>query len=231
MPIISFANSKGGAGKTTAATLLAPELARRGRTVSVIDADPQRWISRWCDAAPKMPGMRHVSYVSLSSLQRHVEAEAARSEFVVVDLPGTSNELTPNAVTLSDYVVIPVQGCAMDAQGGAQILDLLDYLHRKAGLAIAHSVVLSRVNPMVTTRALTTVKLLLAARGVHVIDTPITERSAFRDMYDHGVPLHLMDARRASKLDKALENAIAFTDDVLRRCDRVLAGRTDAKAA
>lgn len=47
MPIVSFANPKGGAGKTTSALLLASELAARGARVAIIDADPEKWISQW----------------------------------------------------------------------------------------------------------------------------------------------------------------------------------------
>ncbi|RYF34242.1 MAG: ParA family protein, partial [Cytophagaceae bacterium] len=39
MPTIVFVSPKGGAGKTTAALILASELAR-GAAVTVIDADP-----------------------------------------------------------------------------------------------------------------------------------------------------------------------------------------------
>jgi chromosome partitioning protein len=42
MPVIAFANPKGGAGKTTAALLLASELTTRGARVTIIDADPER---------------------------------------------------------------------------------------------------------------------------------------------------------------------------------------------
>src|SRR2546421_130949 len=38
MPTISFASSKGGAGKSTSAVLLATELAQHGTTVTIIDA-------------------------------------------------------------------------------------------------------------------------------------------------------------------------------------------------
>jgi chromosome partitioning protein len=47
MPIISFANPKGGAGKTTSALLLACELAEKGASIIIVDADPERWISQW----------------------------------------------------------------------------------------------------------------------------------------------------------------------------------------
>jgi DNA polymerase III delta prime subunit len=52
MPTISFANPKGGAGKTTSALLLASELASKGAQIAIIDADPERWISQW----GKLPG-------------------------------------------------------------------------------------------------------------------------------------------------------------------------------
>ena len=47
MPTIVFANPKGGAGKTTAALLLASELKSAKADVCIIDADPEKWITQW----------------------------------------------------------------------------------------------------------------------------------------------------------------------------------------
>ena len=47
MPIISFANPKGGAGKTTSALILATELAAKGAQVAIIDADPEKKASNY----------------------------------------------------------------------------------------------------------------------------------------------------------------------------------------
>ena len=55
MPVITFANTKGGAGKTTAVLLLASELAHMGHRVTVLDTDPQHWMSRWFDLSPPPP--------------------------------------------------------------------------------------------------------------------------------------------------------------------------------
>lgn len=41
MPVISIANPKGGAGKSTTALVLGTTIAAHGATVTVIDADPQ----------------------------------------------------------------------------------------------------------------------------------------------------------------------------------------------
>ena len=46
MPTIALASPKGGAGKSTSAALLGSDLAERGATVTIIDADP---IIHWPD--------------------------------------------------------------------------------------------------------------------------------------------------------------------------------------
>jgi chromosome partitioning protein len=216
MAVITFANTKGGAGKTTAVLLLASELARRGLRICVIDTDPQRWLSKWREAADYRVDLSVITYVSATSLQQHVLDNRRKFDHVIVDLPGAQSPLLATAVGLSNHVLIPVQGSTMDAQGGAQVLELLRYLDDRASIKIPHSVVLSRVNSMVTTRALLAAKVLLAKRNVHVLDTPIIERAAFRDMFDFGGYLHMMNPSQVSNLDKALINANAFADEVMR---------------
>lgn len=229
MPVVTFANTKGGAGKTTAVLLLTTELVRRGYRVCVIDTDPQRWISKWFDAAEPQDNLTVETFVSAPSLQRTVNDYRSVCDYVIVDLPGAQTPLLATAIGLSDHVLIPIQGSSMDAQGGAQVLDLLRYLDKKAGLRIAHSVVLSRVNSFVTTRALQAVKHLLAEQNVHVLDTPIIERSAYRDMFDFKAFLHRMDADKVSNLDKAILNAESFADEVQRLVP--VATRTAANGA
>ncbi|MGG7518265.1 ParA family protein [Allorhizobium undicola] len=215
MSIITFANTKGGAGKTTAVLLLATELARRGRSVAIIDTDPQRWISRWFEEAPPCANLTVATYVSVAALQRTITGVSREADHVIVDLPGAQSPLLATALGLSDHVVIPIQGSAMDAQGGAQVIELLQYLDRRAGISIPFSVLLSRVNSLVTTHSLQAVKNLLAERAVHVLDTPIIERSAFRDMFEFRRPLHMLDHRKVSNLPKALANTEAYTNEIL----------------
>ncbi|WEZ83056.1 ParA family protein [Rhizobium sp. 32-5/1] len=216
MPVITFANTKGGAGKTTAALILATELARKGARVTILDADPQHWISHWKDISGSVHNIEVISYVSMASIQGHIRENRHNTDYFIVDLAGARNTLMATAIGLSDHVLIPIQGCAMDAKGGAQVLELLGQLEKSAGIRIPHSVVLTRVNSLVTTRALQVVKELLAERRVTVLDTPIIERSAFRDIFDCGGTLQTMDAGRVSNLDKARENARTFADEVRR---------------
>ncbi|OHV72665.1 ParA family protein [Ensifer sp. LCM 4579] len=217
MSVITFANTKGGAGKTTAVLLVATELARRGYRISILDADPQHWITRWYEMASEACRQRLsvVSYVTTGTIDRHVAEELRRADVVLIDLPGARSPLLAKAVGYSSYVLIPVQGSAMDAQGGAHVIELLHYLADKAAIHIPYSVVLTRVNSMVTTRALQAVKELLASRRVHVFETPIIERSAYRDIFGCGETLYTMDPRRVSNLDKAQENSSLLATELL----------------
>ncbi|KPF47696.1 ParA family protein [Rhizobium sp. AAP43] len=217
MPVITFANTKGGAGKTTAVLLLATELAEQGYRVTILDADPQQWIARWHGLSSVDERLKVIPYVTADTVNRQISQNKSRADYFILDLPGSQSPLLPKAIGLSDHVLIPIQGCAMDALGGANVLELLRYLEEKANLQVPHSVVLTRVNSMVTTRALLAVKMLLAQRNVDVLNTPIIERSAFRDIFDIGGTLYTLDEGRVSNLDKARQNARCFALEMLRR--------------
>ena len=217
MPVITFANTKGGAGKTTAVLLLATELAQQGYRVTILDADPQQWTTRWYKLSPPNSLIGVIPYVNTSTIERNIADSRETTDYFIIDLPGARTSLLATAIGLSDHVLIPIQGCAMDAQGGANVLELLQYLERRAGIRVAHSVVLTRVNPMVTTRALLAVKGLLAQRQVNVLNTPIVERAAFHDVFDCGGSLNTMDETQVSNLDKARENARMFADEMVMR--------------
>lgn len=216
MPVISLANAKGGAGKTTAALLLATEFAQKGHRVVLIDADPQRWISCWSDLTGPIANLEVISEATQSSITGHIQAGRARGDMVIVDCAGARDQMVGTVLALSDHVLIPVQGCAMDARGAAIILDLLQQMRDKAGVTVAHSVVLTRVSSMVTTRAMLAIKGLLASRGVNVLNTALVERSAYRDLFDCGGTLYGMDPARASNLDRAVDNARALAEEVQR---------------
>jgi chromosome partitioning protein len=217
MPVITFANTKGGAGKTTAVLLIATELARMGHRVTILDADPQHWITRWSEASPEaVSRVRVVPYVTIDNISQHVLGERHGCDYLLIDLPGARNTLLATAVGYADHVLIPIQGSHMDAQGGAHVIELLQYLRDKSDIRIPFSVILSRVNPMVTTRALGAVKDLLGKRGVHILDTPIIERAAYRDVFGSGGTLYAMDPGKISNLIKAQDNARVLSLEVAR---------------
>ena len=79
MPVIAFANPKGGAGKTTTALVLATQLASRGAQVLIIDADPERWISQWGALPGKPTNISIIGDVSEDSIVEQIDHAAPPS--------------------------------------------------------------------------------------------------------------------------------------------------------
>ncbi|PZR81454.1 MAG: chromosome partitioning protein ParA [Stutzerimonas stutzeri] len=215
MPTIAFANPKGGAGKTTAALLLASELAAKGAKVTIIDADPEKWISQWGALAGKPDNILIIGNATEDTIVDQIDDAAHVSQFVIVDLEGTASLMVANTIGMADLVIIPTQGSAMDAKGGAKTIRLIRNQERMARRRIAHSVLLTRTSAAVTSRSLRNVQEQLAKSGVDVFITPIVERAAFRDIFDFGGTLASLDPRNVSNLEKARENAREFAGEVI----------------
>jgi len=217
MPVIAFANPKGGAGKTTSALLLASELAGRGASVAIVDADPEKWLSQW-GALPGCPArITIISDVTEDSIVDQIEAAAAAAQFVVVDLEGTASLMVANAIGMSDLVIIPSQGASMDAKGAAKTIRLIRNQSRMARREIAHAVLLTRTSAAVASRSLRNVRAQLEQAGIPVLETSIVERAAYRDILDYGGLLADLDPAQVSNVEKAVENARAFAVEVVAR--------------
>jgi chromosome partitioning protein len=98
--IITLANRKGGAGKTTAATTIASGLAFRGKNVLLIDLDGQASVSRWLglvrdDGAFALLTL-DVSKKSVAEMVRSMVISSRRDHLYV--LPGS--EKTYSAVNI-----------------------------------------------------------------------------------------------------------------------------------
>jgi chromosome partitioning protein len=86
MPTIVFASPKGGVGKSTAAVLLATELASHGGSVTVIDADPNRPLTQWASRPGKPAKLAVIAATTEESIIDTIEKAALQTTFVIVDL-------------------------------------------------------------------------------------------------------------------------------------------------
>lgn len=227
MPVISFANPKGGAGKTTTALILASELATKGAQVTIIDADPEKWISQWGALDGKPDNITIISDVTEESIPDQIEEASRTAQFVIVDLEGTASLMVANAIGMSDLVIIPTQGSSMDAKGGAKTIKLIRNQERMARRDIPHAVVFTRAGAAIATRSLKSVVEQLKNAGIDMFSTAIVERAAFRDMFAFGGVLGGLDPAQVSNIDKAQHNAQQFAGEVIAR---LKAGQELAKA-
>lgn len=217
MPVIAFANPKGGAGKTTSALLLATELAEKGASITLLDADPEKWISQWADAPQKPPNITVLRDITEDSIVDQIDDATRTSQFVIVDLEGTASLMVANAIGMADLVIVPTQGSFMDAKGAAKTIRLIKNQERLARRSIPHAVLLTRTNAAITSRSLRNIQEQLLEGNISVFAVSIVERAAFRDLFDFGGTLSNLDPSRVSNVAKAVENARAFVGEVLTR--------------
>ncbi len=122
--ILALLNQKGGVGKTTLAVHIAAALALKGRSVLLVDADPQGSALDWAATRQAEP-LFSVVGLPKNNLHKEIPAHAAKYEDVIIDGPPRVNELARAAILASDMVLIPVQPSPYDVWAAKDIVDLL----------------------------------------------------------------------------------------------------------
>jgi len=126
--VFTIAQQKGGAGKTTLAIHLAHAWALAGRSVALVDIDPQGSLSAWYQqrVAALGEGRTGLTHAQLSGwrTQREVEKLVQAHEVVVIDSPPHAETEARIAVRAADLVVVPVQPSPMDLWATRPTLDL-----------------------------------------------------------------------------------------------------------
>jgi chromosome partitioning protein len=126
--VITFAQQKGGAGKTTVLAHLAASWAAAGRKVAMIDLDPQRSLTRWAElrADPEIALVESKDYRAGGDMR----TAARKHDVVLVDCPGSASSLLEAALRESDLVVAPCQPSVMDAWAVQSIIETAARLKR-----------------------------------------------------------------------------------------------------
>ena len=213
MPTIVFVSPKGGAGKTTAALILASELAR-GAAVTVIDADPNHPIKSWA-AEAIAPNLTVIADADEENILERIEEAAARTPFVVVDLEGTAAKIVLLAVSQADLVIVPTQGSQLDAEQASRALRVIKQQEKMSGRPVPFSVLLTRTSVAIRTRNMAHIQRGLIEAGVPVLKVELHEREAFRAIFSFRQPLERLNPSEVGNLDKAIANAEAFASEVV----------------
>jgi chromosome partitioning protein len=217
MPVIAFSSPKGGAGKTTAATLLATVLAERGANVAVIDADPNKNVVDWARLPGKPANLSVTGEVGEETIVDAIEEAAGRAAFVIVDLEGAANLLVSYAISLADFVVIPVQGSQLDAKQAARQIKLIAAQERISGRSTPYAILLTRVSPAIQPKTQRHIEDRFRELAVPVLKTRLYDREAFRAIFSFGGSVAGLAEKGVSNLAAAIRNADEFSAEVVER--------------
>lgn len=213
MPTIVFVSPKGGAGKTTAALILACELSR-GAPVTVIDADPNHPIKSWSSAA-EAKNLTVIADADEENILERIEEAATKTPFVVVDLEGTAAKIVLLAVSQADLVIIPTQGSQLDAEQAGRALKVVKQQEKMSGRPVPYAVLLTRTSVAIRTRNMAHIQRGLVDAGIPVLKIELHEREAFRAVFSFRQPLERLNPQEVGNLDKAIANAEAFASEVI----------------
>ncbi len=227
MPVISFANSKGGSGKTTSALVLACELAH-SKPVTIIDADPRHPVTTWAKLPNKPEKLTVVTNQSEKTILDEIEQAAARDPFVIVDLESTASRLTSYAISQSDLVIVPMKEQQQDAMAA---IDIIAEIHRDMKAVrrdIPYAVLFTQSKVVAKSRTSRFVaKQFKDNPRIETFQTEIHERDAFAALYAAGGGVRDLNPKEVNNLPSAIENVSAFAAEVIERLRTNQANQTE----
>lgn len=187
--VIAILNQKGGVGKTTLAVHLATALARKKRSVILLDADPQGSALDWAAARQGNP-LFPVVGLPKSSIHKELPTLASNYDIVVIDGPPRVYDVARSAIMAADLVLVPVQPSPYDVWAAKEIIDLLT----EASVfkpSIRQAFVINR--KIANTAIGRDVAQALSDYPIPVLKSAICQRVAFAESATQGLTVYELD--------------------------------------
>lgn len=202
--VLTFAQQKGGSGKTTLLTQLAVALAAKGRSIALIDLDPQKTLSSWMDERIRRVGEPDMDLIESSEWRVSTDIKKAGKDakLVLVDCPGSADVMLNRVLRETDLVIAPTQPSAPDVWATRATLKMA------AREGADARVVLNRVPPR--GGAVEDMAARLEEEGADVLPERIGNRVAFSAAFAKGagVTETAKSSKAAAEID-ALAKAVA----------------------
>lgn len=200
--VITIAQQKGGAGKSTVAAHIAVALAQKGKRVTIVDIDPQGSLKHWYEIREKTFGSGYTLVQLCTSSGWRVSSTVAqlkeKSDFIVIDSPPHTETEAKNAIRMADLVIIPMQPSPTDVWATKATVDFVN-LERKN-----YKILLNRYNPNSKTAK------LAIGKTDGLFKSYLGNRVAFTSCLMHGKCVTETDPS-----SQAAEEVRSFTDEVI----------------
>lgn len=213
-PVISFATSKGGSGKSTALIILASVFAHEGGKVAVIDTDPNETVWRWAQKEGR-PG-NIVPYRARNEDELMDAIDAARgdgNQLILVDVEGRASGLGNIAISSATLTVIPVRPSEPDGVEASKTIKAIRAIERSTGLQKRYCIVINGLNGAIRTRTFQDV-VATFEKGNIPMAAHLVDREIYRRVLMEGGTIYGMSGIPTKQLKAAHDEAYLFADNV-----------------
>lgn len=125
MKVLTIANRKGGAGKSTCAAHLAVESTKSGYKTILIDLDPQKTLEHWWNKREESePYLTDASSIDLEA--KISDLRDKKFDICIIDTPGDASITSTNAIKVSDMVLVPSKATAPDLSAIGRTIAMLE---------------------------------------------------------------------------------------------------------
>jgi chromosome partitioning protein len=207
--VLTLAQQKGGAGKTTLAAQLAVAFAAAGHSVALVDIDPQGSLTRWFklrEAGGKV-GRINLTAVTGWRAQATVDKLKAANDLVLVDSAPHAEIEAKIAVRVADLIVVPMQPSPLDLWATEPTLALAKSEKRKALIVLNRDQTRMKLSEALAGP--------IAKLGAQVAESTIGNRTAFAASMMEG-----LGVVETAPRTKAAVEMLALADEITRRLQR-----------
>jgi len=178
--VITVAQQKGGSGKTTIAANLAVAFAQAGRSVALLDTDPQGSLGRWFMTRHGAGLAEGIAFSTASAWGVTYECDKLRKshDIILIDTPPKIDSDLRPALRESDLIIVPVAASQVDVWATEGVLELAKREDRPV------MVVLNRVKS--GTKVLLEVEAEVRGFDAMRAKTALGQRVAYADTLGHG---------------------------------------------
>lgn len=217
LPNIAFVSPKGGAGKTTAALLLALGLHERGGRVAMIDSDPNKPLVHWANLPGRPAGITvHPAPTAEDIRDALREAQRLQPDWIILDTEGSVRGAMAFTALRLDLVLTPLASSQLEALQAIKAADMVKQFGKRSGRQTLHRCLLTRVPAVVRPRSLKQVVAQLRESGIELLPTALIEKEAFRALFMMGGGLdELARMDGPSGIEAAKANANSYVAAVL----------------
>lgn len=242
MYVITFANPKGGAGKTTSAMLLAEQIAISGGRVAVLDLDPNANIMAWAQA--RQTEGRDVPFTVHARPQAEetvdmIDGLSEGVDYLIIDLEGSKDQIVTFALSRTDLCIIPMDGSPMEARQAAAAVRLVQTTSNMIRTPISYTLLFTRTNAAFQSTDERDVRHEMEMNNIPTLPVRIAKRAPYTRIFRDGVLLAELpdlvvtehEGKGASVTDKALKQVQSAIENAQDYAQAVIHALTKARAA